>query len=382
MKLGTFKKLCLTVMGVGVVGSLVSVGTFASFTATTTNPGNTFAAGTLTLQDTTGYTSAATTLGAAAPNLTAVSPFDPRTTVATCETPSSLIGSVCTTLLRSANVAGAGMEPGQYLQGTITVKNSGTLPATVAMQIQNVSTTNGSGTTPSLGACASDISSVIITNKTGSFTGCSDIGNALAITISDAGGSGGSAHCVYGGFDGSTTANGANAAPIASGTTGLKFAVPTSQFVAGGTDSTSASTSGACDVLSNTSSPDNLGTAASPATLASSPLANDLFGPSGTSLSSFAKLNGTLSGANPTNLIFIPGTSTTKSLTNSATFGGQLNTIPQWKAGESHTFTITIAFPDTGVHAVTTNGDTYNVSNDEIFQGGAVKFDLVWLATQ
>ena len=43
------KKILLSVLGVGVVGSLVGMGTFASFTATVTNPNNSFSTGTLAL---------------------------------------------------------------------------------------------------------------------------------------------------------------------------------------------------------------------------------------------------------------------------------------------------------------------------------------------
>ena len=49
MDLSLTKKILLSVLGVGVVGSLVGMGTFASFTATATNPNNNFSTGTLTL---------------------------------------------------------------------------------------------------------------------------------------------------------------------------------------------------------------------------------------------------------------------------------------------------------------------------------------------
>lgn len=41
------KKILMSVLGLGVVGSLVGMGTFASFTATATNTNNTFTTGTL-----------------------------------------------------------------------------------------------------------------------------------------------------------------------------------------------------------------------------------------------------------------------------------------------------------------------------------------------
>lgn len=43
------KKILLSLIGIGIVGSLIGMGTFASFTATTTNPGNTFSTGTLSI---------------------------------------------------------------------------------------------------------------------------------------------------------------------------------------------------------------------------------------------------------------------------------------------------------------------------------------------
>jgi hypothetical protein len=147
-----------------------------------------------------------------------------------------------------------------------------------------------------------------------------------------------------------------------------------------------------------------LGTPANPIPITKSPPANDLFGiqeadtsssPCSTGTGGFAALNGCLNtttvdgaGGVPTNLIFIPGTSTQpKSLTNKAAYGGDLSHIKQWAPGESHTFTVTIALPDAGAQVVHLNGagagtDDINLSNDDIFHGGAVVFDLLWLATQ
>ncbi|HVA23207.1 MAG TPA: SipW-dependent-type signal peptide-containing protein, partial [Chloroflexota bacterium] len=47
-----FKKLMLTMLVVGSAGGIVGAGTFASFNASVTNSGNTFASGTVTLQTT------------------------------------------------------------------------------------------------------------------------------------------------------------------------------------------------------------------------------------------------------------------------------------------------------------------------------------------
>src|SRR5438309_510579 len=43
------KKILLTLLVLGAVTSTVGAGTFATFTATTTNPANTFSSGTLTM---------------------------------------------------------------------------------------------------------------------------------------------------------------------------------------------------------------------------------------------------------------------------------------------------------------------------------------------
>lgn len=51
MNLSLTKKILVSLLGLGVVGSLVGMGTFASFTAQTTNPSNTFATGTLVLSN-------------------------------------------------------------------------------------------------------------------------------------------------------------------------------------------------------------------------------------------------------------------------------------------------------------------------------------------
>jgi predicted ribosomally synthesized peptide with SipW-like signal peptide len=49
---GNLKKVLLTIMVVGMVSGVLGSGTFATFTAQTTNSNNTFAAGTLVLSDT------------------------------------------------------------------------------------------------------------------------------------------------------------------------------------------------------------------------------------------------------------------------------------------------------------------------------------------
>lgn len=380
------RKVLFALMGVGAMGALGSVGTMAVFTASFDYPNNTFTSGTLMLKDTTGFTSAATTLGSAtAPNLTGT---DPRTS-SECST--AVVAQTCTNLLKSVNVASSGMEPGQYLRGTITITNAGTLPATVAMQVQNVKTNNGDNSLYGSGAsgyapCPSDIAGTGSPGTSGAqltsgattpgynsaavpITGCQDLGTALRITVQDVGGAG--SQCVFGndtgGSVGSTGTNG-NDRLQAPGTSGLGVgASGLHTYVATGT-------SGACDDLSQTNV---LGSPSSPVLPGSNP--KDAFGlqtatPGNTS---FAALSG------GTSMIFIAGGGTTKSVVNQAALGGNLTQVPQWAASESHTFTVTLAFPNTGTTLLTDhNSDRLTVGKDNPYQGGAASFDLYWFAIQ
>ena len=105
MNLVFIRKLTLSLVGIGGLAMLASAGTYATFTATTTNPNNTFSAGTLKLTDTTSAVGFSTANGSA-PNATG---GDPRTAA---ECSNAVVGSACTTTLRSVNVAANGMEPG------------------------------------------------------------------------------------------------------------------------------------------------------------------------------------------------------------------------------------------------------------------------------
>src|SRR5438132_622753 len=180
MKLNMFKRVCLTVMGVGVISSLVSVGTFATFTATTTNPGNTFAAGVLTITDVTAGAAQAT-----GPNITSTAANALLGTGSDC---TAALASACKQLIKTVNVASAGMEPGQYVEGTITLTNpAGNLPGVFAVQVQNVTST--ANTTN----CPSDID-----NAGGPGAGaCSKLGLGLNISIEDNNGPSGT-QCIYG----------------------------------------------------------------------------------------------------------------------------------------------------------------------------------------
>lgn len=85
MRMTTFKKLLLTMLGLGVVGSLVSVGTFGFFQAQVTNPGNSFSAGTLGLTSGTGTCAAQTSFNATCGTFTLTVPtagLEPGTTAA------------------------------------------------------------------------------------------------------------------------------------------------------------------------------------------------------------------------------------------------------------------------------------------------------------
>jgi len=64
--------------------------------------------------------------------------------------------------------------------------------------------------------------------------------------------------------------------------------------------------------------------------------------------------------------VYIQGTTATY---GSKVVGG--TTVKQWGPAESHVFTVTIGFPDRGAS-----------STDNVYNGGQVGFDLVWIASQ
>lgn len=391
-KLRLQRRLLTSMLGLGITGMLGSAGTFALFTASSSNPNNVFTAGTLLLTDTTSFTSATTTLGggSTAPNQTGT---DPRSGLADC---SSVVAQQCKTLIKSVNVAARGIEPGQYLRGQITISNVGTLPATVAMQVQNVKTNNGNNSLYASGAsgvqpCPGDIAGVAAPVAGGPqltsgattpgfggnvpITGCLDLGAALRVTVQDAGVTGTGPQCVFGNDTGGglgvagTNANNHLQAPVSGGLSTGGAGLTT--YVATGTKLGAGS--GACDDFSQASA---LGTAGAPVLPGANP--KDTFGAQSPVVAgTFAALSGT------STLVFIPGGGTSTSLTNSAALGGNLLAVPQWAAAESHQFTVTIALPDTGTTLITDhNNDKYRVGNDNPYQGGAVSFDLFWFAAQ
>ena len=64
------RKLLITLVIVGVLGSVAAFGTYSAFTATTTNSGNSFAAGTVAIIDDSGLGTALFSVSNAAPNAT------------------------------------------------------------------------------------------------------------------------------------------------------------------------------------------------------------------------------------------------------------------------------------------------------------------------
>jgi predicted ribosomally synthesized peptide with SipW-like signal peptide len=98
--LGT-KKLLLAIAGFGLAAAGTAGGTFASFNAETTNAGNTFATGTLTMTNST-----------------------------TSQTACFSAGATGNTASCSSFLTGAKVAPGAARQtGTVTIKNGGTLDA-------------------------------------------------------------------------------------------------------------------------------------------------------------------------------------------------------------------------------------------------------------
>jgi hypothetical protein len=202
------------------------------------------------------------------------------------------------------------------------------------------------------------------------------VGKALRITIQDGGGGSTGSQCVFGNDTGGTVgavATNGNDRLQAPSTSGFSVgAAGLNTYVA--TGSPLGTGSGACDDLSQSNV---LGTASSPVLPGANP--KDAFGvqTAAAGNTSLAALSGTNS------MIFVPGGGATRSLVNLPALGGNLTNVPQWAVGEAHSFTVTIAFPNTGWTLLTDrNNDRYYVGNDNVYQGGAVSFDLYWFAIQ
>ena len=344
MKLNLFKKVCLTVMGVGVVSSLVSVGTFATFTATTTNPGNTFAAGTLQIT-----TSAGGSVATANSNVTTAPNADGTgTDFGTATTCTTVVASACGTILSTSAVTLEGIEPGQYVKGHITIANSGTLPAIVSLNVQQLFS-YAAGTNGLTTVCPVDISGAGLATNTLASTinalgGCQPLGKAVNITIHDdsafvLGGS-----CLF-------------------GSKGTGTAAPDAHNIA---------LAGACDDLTLATT----GPAGTNLTPGSAVAPVDAFSNGAGSLAALAGTAAATAGT----AIYIPGGS---AKTNSALAGVS---VKYWAPAESHTFTIVVSFPDQGAGSGTiTSGagsDLLTIGRDTVYQGGKVGMDLAWLAQQ
>jgi predicted ribosomally synthesized peptide with SipW-like signal peptide len=391
-KMTVSRRVLFSILGLGIVGILGSAGTFAAFTASSFNPMNDFNSATLLMTDTTGFTSAATTLnkagiGPRAPNQTGT---DPRT-LAECAT--AVVAAQCSTLIKSVRIAASGIEPGQYVQGTITISNAGSIPATLAMQIQNLQTNNGNNSLYATGAagfrpCGHDAAGAAAPGATGAqipsgantgtsyagaavpLAGCLDLGRALRITVQDAGANGTGPQCVFG----NDTTGAGNGNDVLQAPASGAFGAGGGFVVYAATGFKLGSGSGSCDDLSQ---PSTLGRPNSPVLPGSNP--KDTFGTQtdAASNASFAGISGAAS------LVFIPGGSPQTSIVNTPELGGDLRSVPQWASSEAHTLTITLALPNTGQTLITDhNNDKYNVGNDDAYQGGAVSFDLYWFAIQ
>jgi predicted ribosomally synthesized peptide with SipW-like signal peptide len=108
---GLFQKVLLSMFGLGIMGSVIGHGTMASFTATSTNPGTTFTAGTLLMTNS-------------------------KSTSCTQVT----YGGNCGTALSLSN-----MSAGQSTSGTLTITNSGAAKATTMTLTTLNATTTGLG---------------------------------------------------------------------------------------------------------------------------------------------------------------------------------------------------------------------------------------------
>ncbi|HLG71574.1 MAG TPA: TasA family protein [Chloroflexota bacterium] len=347
MKLNLFRKVCLTVMGVGVISSLMSVGTFATFTATATNPNNTFAAGTLKLStssNTSPITTASNSNLSGAANETNTSGDFGSTTACT-----TVAASSCGYVIQTTNVTSDGLQPGQYVKGHITLTNSGSLPAIVTLNIQQMfssTATNPNGTGTAQTDCPNDINGTVLA------TSCAALGGALNITIhDDSTFAGANGACLYGSGEHTSTPNVAGSASP---------------------DANDVAVAGACDDVTS-----SLASGIKLAPLgAQTP--TDLFGVPGTSGLGTLAVNGAGAGTP----IYVSGGDT-----HTVSVGSGTNNVKYWAPGESHTFTIVMAFPDQGSTTATLSGgnsgnDTLTVGRDIKYEGGKVGFDLVWLATQ
>jgi uncharacterized repeat protein (TIGR01451 family)/predicted ribosomally synthesized peptide with SipW-like signal peptide len=149
--LGFARKMLLSLLGIGVIGAIVGAGTMGTaskFTASVVNSGNQFTAGTLKM-DNSGSSSC-----------------------------TGVVASACSTLSLTSN---AGMSPGDVATGTVTVKNSGTVPATMTMKASNVSS---SGLESSLNFTVFDGATSTCLYGSGCTATCSSLSGVSSVTSS------------------------------------------------------------------------------------------------------------------------------------------------------------------------------------------------------
>ena len=147
MRFTTLRNLLLSMIVLGIAGSVVGVGTFASFNATVTSAGNTFSTASITFSDTPNGGSACTSTAGGTTS--------------------------CTTAVGSL----AGMVPGDSKFGTVVLNNGGTVAVSLAMSVADASP--NALTTTSIGSASSSPTSAGLgmvllecTNSGGTDEGC------------------------------------------------------------------------------------------------------------------------------------------------------------------------------------------------------------------
>jgi len=153
------RKLLLSLLGVGAIGAVVgggTIGTAAKFTATSVNPSNTFAAGTLTMTN----SGSGSCVGILA----------------------SACGTVAITSAGTATIIATGVSnllPGNAVSGSLIITNAGSLPAKVTVAFANLSGSANSNasqclsSTTGLGTCTNLTQTLNLTLHDDSCTGCS-----------------------------------------------------------------------------------------------------------------------------------------------------------------------------------------------------------------
>src|SRR5579883_3372137 len=165
--LGLFRKLLLTLIGIGVIGSAIGgsmMTTHSAFTTTVVNPSNTFAAGTLKMTN------------SASSNCT-------RVAASACGALDSDFAGTANAYFQAATnsgcTPGCELAPGVPQAGKVEISNSGTLPATMSLSIR-VDTTAGGCV-----AAGCTTNSITCTNNSGSTADCNTLHQYMNLTIYD-----------------------------------------------------------------------------------------------------------------------------------------------------------------------------------------------------